>query len=91
MPEQTTWLVVLLALVTGAPAILLAMARLIDVLKGNRFMRDLDSRLNGRMDQLLQERESRARIEGYEAGRAARRREDPPAGEPGHNSSLPPH
>lgn len=89
MGEHSTLTIVLLALITGAPAILLALARLIDALRTNRRLEDLNQAVNGRVEQLLQEREARARLEGFSAGRADRRREDHGGGNGGQDTSLP--
>lgn len=86
MESNAPWVVVLLALLTSAPAIILAMARLIDSLRNQKRLEDLDQRVNGRMDQLLGEREARARLEGYVEGRAARRKTDPPVDPAANNS-----
>lgn len=89
MPNESAAVVIGLALITALPAILLALARVIDVIRGNKTIDRLDSRLNGRMDQLLQEREERGRLEGYQAGLQARRHDDSKPDGSGQSPILP--
>jgi len=75
MDPTTVALVV--AFLTAAPSIILAIAALIGVLRTGRDVADVKRDINGRFSQMLGEVERRARIEGLLEGKKLRRIDDP--------------
>jgi hypothetical protein len=74
--EDMAWRVFLIAAMTSLPAILLALATLMSVLKANRQNDRIETGVNGRMNDLLDAAKKAAFLEGVQQGLQARRHGD---------------
>jgi hypothetical protein len=61
--DQTLLVQLILAAITGLPAIILAVATLVEVIRSRASIQDIGRAMNGRLDRLLVETEQRVRAE----------------------------